>query len=238
MTPIAIVGMSTMLPDAPETGSFWRNVLARRDSMSDVPASHWLIEDYFDPNPAAPDKTYAKRGGFLGSVPFDPMAFGIPPNLLPSTDSTQLLALLVAKRVLDEASHGQLDKMNPERISVILGATSAQELVVEMGARLQRPIWAQALREHGYDEAEIDAVCSRIASLYVPFVESTFPGLLGNLIAGRIANRFNLGGTNCVTDAACASSLAALSMGLAELELGHADLVVTGGVDAMNDPLM
>ncbi|CAK0780429.1 enediyne polyketide synthase [Gammaproteobacteria bacterium] len=206
--------------------------------MSDVPASHWLIEDYFDPNPDVPDKTYVKRGGFLGSVPFDPMTFGIPPNLLPSIDSAQLLALLVAKRVLDEASHGQFDKLNPERISVILGATGSQKLMVEMGARLQRPIWAQALRELGHDDAEVEAVCARIASLYVPFVESTFPGMLGNVIAGRIANRFNLGGTNCVTDAACASSLAALAMGLAELELGHSDLVITGGVDTINDPLM
>lgn len=238
MIPIAIVGMSTLLPDAVDTASFWRNTLSGRDCMREVPPSHWLVEDYFDPNPAVPDKTYAKRGAFLPAVPFDPLAFGIPPNMLPSTDSAQLLALLVAKRVLDDASRGQFDKMNPERISVVLGATGAQELMVEMGARLQRPVWAQALRELGYGEDDVQNVCSRIESLYVPFVESTFPGLLGNVIAGRIANRFNLGGTNCVTDAACASALAALTMGLQELELGHSDLVITGGVDTMNDPSM
>jgi polyketide-type polyunsaturated fatty acid synthase PfaA len=238
MIPIAIIGMSTLLPDAVDTGSFWRNILAGHDCMRDVPPSHWLIEDYYDPNAAIPDKTYAKRGAFLPDVPFDPLAFGIPPNMLPSTDSAQLLALLVAKRVLDDASRGQFDKMNPERISVILGATGAQELMVEMGARLQRPVWAQALRELDYNDDEVNEVCTRISSLYVPFVESTFPGLLGNVIAGRIANRFNLGGTNCVTDAACASALAALSMGLQELALGHSDVVITGGVDTMNDPSM
>ena len=41
--------------------------------------------------------------------------------------------------------------------------------------------------------------------------------MLGNVIAGRIANRFDLGGTNCVVDAACASSLSALKMALSEL---------------------
>ncbi|HMM33908.1 MAG TPA: beta-ketoacyl synthase N-terminal-like domain-containing protein, partial [Thermoanaerobaculia bacterium] len=51
-------------------------------------------------------------------------------------------------------------------------------------------------------------------------------------------NRLDLGGTNCVCDAACASSLSALSMAVAELQLGHSDLVITGGVDTLNDIFM
>jgi acyl transferase domain-containing protein/NADP-dependent 3-hydroxy acid dehydrogenase YdfG len=58
------------------------------------------------------------------------------------------------------------------------------------------------------------------------------------VVAGRIANRFDLRGTNCVTDAACASALSALSMGLLELASGQSDLVITGGVDTMNDIFM
>ena len=65
----------------------------------------------------------------------------------------------------------------------------------------------------------------------MPWQEDSFPGLLGNVVAGRIANRLDLGGTNCTVDAACASSLAALSAAANELALGRADLVVTGGVD-------
>ena len=60
---------------------------------------------------------------------------------------------------------------------------------------------------------------------------------LNNVIAGRIANRLDLRGTNCTLDAACASSLAALKMGAQELWLGEADLVVAGGADALCDPL-
>jgi malonyl CoA-acyl carrier protein transacylase len=227
--------MGALFPDATDVRSFWRNILSGRDSMSDVPATHWLIDDYYDKNPAKPDKTYARRGAFLPTVPFDPMAFGIPPNMVPSTDTAQLLALIVAKQVLNDAARGDFARMDPERISVILGTTGAQELMLEMTARLQRPVWAQSLRELGHSEEDIDAACTRIEQMYVPWVESTFPGLLGNVIAGRIANRFNLGGTNCVTDAACASSLSALSMAMQELELGHSDVVIAGGVDTMND---
>ena len=58
------------------------------------------------------------------------------------------------------------------------------------------------------------------------------------MVAGRIANRLDLGGTNCVTDAACASSFSALSMAVNELWLGHSDLAITGGADTMNDIFM
>src|SRR5262249_17906981 len=95
-----------------------------------------------------------------------------------------------------------------------------------------------ALREHGLPEDEVQALCDRLANHYVPWQESTFPGLLGNVIAGRIANRFDLGGTNCILDAACASSLAALAMAGDELRLGKADLALTGGVETLNDIVM
>ncbi len=61
-----------------------------------------------------------------------------------------------------------------------------------------------------------------------------FQELLGNVIAGRIANRFDLGGLNSVVDAACASSLSALKMAVSELLEGRADMMITGGVDTDN----
>ncbi len=94
------------------------------------------------------------------------------------------------------------------------------------------------MRANGIPEDEAQAICNRIADSYVPWTEASFPGLLGNVIAGRIANKFDLGGTNCVVDAACASSLSALSMGLSELYLDQADMVIVGGVDTLNDILM
>ena len=87
-------------------------------------------------------------------------------------------------------------------------------------------------------QEELKTFSERIAAGYAPWQENTFPGLLGNVVAGRIANRFDLGGTNCVVDAACAGSLAALEIGLNELYLGDSDMVIAGGVDALNDILM
>ena len=236
--PVAVVGLSALLPGSKDGHGFWRDVLAGRDLITDVPPTHWLIEDYYDPDKSAPDKTYAKRGAFVPQVDFDPLEHGVPPTIVPATDTSQLLALIVAKQVLADATQGQFDKLDRDRVSVILGVTSAQELLVEMGARLQRPIWVKALREEGLLEDEVQKICDRIASSYTPWQESTFPGVLGNVIAGRIANRLDLGGTNCVTDAACASSFSALAMGAQELYLGDSDLVITGGVETFNDIFM
>ena len=67
--PIAVVGVSALFPGSTEAGGFWRDILAGRDLITDVPETHWLVEDYYDPDPSAPDKTYAKRGGFLPRMP-------------------------------------------------------------------------------------------------------------------------------------------------------------------------
>lgn len=235
--PVAVVGMSAIYPGEPGLAGYWRTVAGGRDAISEVPPSHWLIEDYFDPDPNAPDKTYCKRGGFIDPVPFDPVQFGLPPNALPATDSAQLLALIAAKQLLDQAMHPGA-AVDLDRVDVVLGVASTTELVCHMNARLQRPIWRKAMLENGLPEDETDQICHDIAEHYAPWQESTFPGLLGNVVAGRIANRLNLGGSNYVTDAACASSLSALQVALHSLYLDEADLVLTGGVDALNDVMM
>ena len=236
--PVAVIGVSALFPGSLDVGGFWRDILAGRDLITDVPPSHWLIDDYYDPDPSTPDRTYGKRGGFLPDVPFNPVEFGIPPSILPATDTAQLLALMVAKQVLEDAAQGDFANLDRERISVILGVTSAQELMLHMASRMQRPIIEKSLRDEGLPEDVVQAVCARVGEHYVPWQESTFPGLLGNVVAGRIANRFDLGGTNCVTDAACASSISAMSMALNELHLGQSDVVICGGVDTMNDVSM
>jgi malonyl CoA-acyl carrier protein transacylase len=237
-SPLAVVGASALFPGQPGSAGFWRNILAGQDLIRDVPPTHWLVDDYYDSDPAVPDKTYCKRGGFLSPVEFDSLEFGVTPHALPATDTSQLLALIVARQVLEDATRGQFERLNRDRVSVILGVASGTELLGSMVSRLQRPVWAKALRESGIPDDKIAGICDRIATNYVPWQESTFPGLLGNVVAGRIANRFNLGGTNTVVDAACASSLSALAMAANELHLGQSDLTIVGGVDTLNDILM
>jgi PfaD family protein len=236
--PIAIVGLGALFPKASSLQEFWKLLRTGDDAVGDVPNTHWSLADFYDADPKSPDRTYAKRGAFLPTTSFDPTEFGIPPAILEATDTSQLLALVVARMALEDAGYGEDVAWNRARASVLLGVTGTQELVISLGARLGHPHWKKALKDAGVDEETAQDVVARIGASYVGWQENSFPGLLGNVVAGRIANRFDLGGTNCVVDAACASSLGALHLGIAELESGRTDLVLTGGVDTLNDIFM
>ena len=80
--PIAVVGMASLMPDAKELSSYWDNIVERMVSIVDVPADRWSIDDYFDADPRVPDKTYCKRGAFIPDIDFNPVEYGLPPNIL------------------------------------------------------------------------------------------------------------------------------------------------------------
>ncbi len=238
MTPVAIIGMGCFFPKSPGLKEYWRLLFHGEDAITEVPETHWSAEDYFDNDPKRPDHVYCKRGGFLSPIPFDPSEFGIPPASLEATDTSQLLALTAAKRALEDAGYGESREFDRDKVSVVLGVTGTQELVIPLSARLGHPKWRKALKDAGIPSDKAEEVIERIGEAYVPWQENSFPGLLGNVVAGRICNRLDLGGTNCVVDAACASSMSAIHLALLELISGRSDMVVSGGVDALNDIFM
>jgi acyl transferase domain-containing protein/NAD(P)-dependent dehydrogenase (short-subunit alcohol dehydrogenase family) len=236
--PVAIIGMGSMFAKSRNIKEYWRTLLNGIDCITDPPATHRQLQDGFDSDPKRPDHIYCNRGGFLPTVPFDPTEFGIPPAALEATDTSQLLGLVAAKMALSDAGYGDDREFDREHTSVILGVTGTQELVISLGSRLGHPLWRNALANKGLSEAQKTSIIADISNSYVPWQENSFPGLLGNVVAGRICNRLNLGGTNCVVDAACASSLGAVHLGLMELNAGKSNMVVTGGVDTINDIFM
>ena len=157
---------------------------------------------------------------------FNPLEFGILPNALEATDTSQLLSLVAAQAALKDAGYLERE-INRDRVSVILGVTGTLELVIPLGARLGHPIWRKALKEAGLGDDISQDVVERIGRGYVEWQESSFPGLLGNVVAGRIANRFDFHGTNCSVDAACASSLSAIHLAAMELASGRSDMVLS-----------
>ncbi|NDJ25064.1 acyltransferase domain-containing protein [Nostoc sp. B(2019)] len=231
---IAIIGMASIFPQSKNLQEYWEKIVQKVDCITDVPPSRWSIEDYYDPNPRTPDKTYCKRGGFIPEIDFNPLEFGLPPNILEVTDISQLLGLVVAKAAIEDAGYGESRQFNRQRTGVILGAATGRQLAVPLGARLQYPVWEKALKSSGLSNEDTQKIIEKIKSAYVQWEENAFPGMLANVVAGRIANRLDLGGTNCVVDAACASSLSALKMAVSELTEHRADMMLTGGVDTDN----
>ena len=239
-SPIAIIGMGCIFPESRNLKEYWRLIFNGIDAIGPVPEdSHWKLTDYFDEDPACPDHTYCKRGGFIPDIAFDPLRYGIPPKNLQATDTSQLLGLEVARMALEDAGYPPgHDLLQTRKVNVILGVTGTQELVIPLGARLGHPFWKQALEEAGIAPDLRQEVLDRIQGSYTQWQENSFPGLLGNVVAGRIANRLNLSGTNAVSDAACASSLSAIHTAVMELQAGRCDMSISGGVDTLNDIFM
>lgn len=229
---VAIVGMACILPKAPDLETFWENILCKVDAVSEIPKDRWNSDLYFDSDPKAKDKIYSKWGGFLEDVPFDPVQYGMPPASLRSIEPVQLLALEVVRAALKDA--GYLDRpFARERTSVILGAGGgAADLGLAYGARSFMPVLEDLPEFRGRTSEILDRLDGRLPE----WTEDSFAGILANVSAGRVANRFDLGGSNFTVDAACASSLAAVSLALKELECHTSDMVIVGGIDTMQNP--
>ncbi len=235
--PIAIVGLSALFPKSRNLREFWSNVVSAADCIDDVPAGHWDVDEHYDPDPTVPDKTYARRGGFIPDTPFNPLEFGLPPNTLEVTDVLQLLSLVVARDLLKDAGAEQpwYDK---SRTGVVLGITGANQLTQPLTARLQSGVLKEVVRSCGLSQRDAEEIVAKFRLAYAPWEENSFPGMLGNVVAGRIANRFDLGGINMTVDAACASSLGAVRTAVSELVEHRADTMIVGGCDAENTIFM
>ncbi|AIM38336.1 erythronolide synthase [Sphingobacterium sp. ML3W] len=224
---VAVIGMECIFPGAKNLEEYWRNIILGKDSVTEVPDERWNKDLYYHPDVDGPDVSHSKWGGFIPKIDFDPLAFGIPPQSLAAIEPTQLLTLLVAKRAMDNAGYGD-KSVNRENISVIIGAEGGNDL-------------ANSYSFRGYYKQVFGELHEEVKIALPHTTEDSFPGILANVIAGRITNRLDLGGRNFTVDAACASSLAAVDLACQELILGKSDMVLAGGADlhnGINDYLM
>ncbi|HEX2467625.1 MAG TPA: beta-ketoacyl synthase N-terminal-like domain-containing protein, partial [Solirubrobacterales bacterium] len=236
----AIVGVSAIMPDAPDAAAFWRNVTTGRYSISDVDPERWDPELYYDPDPKAPEKTYSKIGGWVREWEWDPFGWKlpVPPKVADGMDDAHKWAVACTRMALTDA--GWPDRpLDLDRTAVIIGNALSGEKHYLTALRIMFPELAREL-ERTASFAELPAdVRSTIESelranfeSWLPVItEDTMPGELGNCIAGRVANLFNLHGPNFTTDAACASALAAMDATVDGLLANEFDVAITGGVD-------
>ena len=161
-TSIAVIGIGTLFPGAIGNHGLWHSIVDREDLFTDVPVTHWLTDDYYDPDKTKPGKTYVRRGAFIGDTPFDPLEFGIPPSQLSAIDTAQLLALVVARRVLDEACHMEFTFDRPRPYQRHYGRLRRKRTDGIHVAEFGYPHWAKALREAGIPDEQAKAIVDRI----------------------------------------------------------------------------
>lgn len=220
---VAIIGMAVHVPGANDAQGFWRNILDKRNSISEIPKDRWDHRIYNN-DPTADDAVTSHHGGFMDGMLFDPLHFGIPPKSVPNIAPGQLLTLEAVRRAFDDAGYADRD-FDRENSSVIIGGEDA-------GGFLGNALATRAFAPLLTDAESVREIQERTPS----WTEDTFPGALTSVVAGRIANRFDLGGANYTIDSACASSITALSLATDELSSGRSNLVVLAGIDTTQTP--
>ncbi len=237
-TDIAIIGMSALFPGARDMQAYWQNILNKVDAVSQA-ADKWT-NTYFDANSQENDRIYTSKGGFLGDLAqFEPMEFGIMPNSVDGADPDHFLALKVSRDALKDS--GYLDRpFNRHKAGIILGRGTyvnrgfgnwmQHGMVVDQTLKL-----LQQLNPH-LDVDTLTQIRQELKASLPPFTAEMSPGLVPNIVTGRIANRLDLMGANYLVDGACASSLIAVELAIKELQSERCDLMLAGGVQASTPP--
>ena len=237
---VAVVGLGTIMPEAPNVDRFWDNLKSGRYSITDVDPERWDPALYYDPDPATEDATYSKIGGWVRDwewKPFD-WKLPIPPKVAAAMDDGQRWGVACTHSLLGDYGYPERP-LDPDRTAVILGNAMAGEKHYVTSLRVFFPEFARELEEaasfRDLPEEVRKAILAEtrrgVRERTPPITEDSMPGELANVMAGRIANVFNLHGPNYVVDAACASAMAAMSAAVEGLEEYDYDAVITGGID-------
>ncbi|MCC5977821.1 MAG: KR domain-containing protein [Salinarimonas sp.] len=120
---VAIVGIGAVLPGAEDADAFWRNLLAGRDLVREVPAERWSIERFF----AQKDDrgTPSKWGAFVDGLEyFDATDFGLPASAGEATDPLVRLALWAARGAICDAGL-RTEDLRGARAGVYMGSRVA-----------------------------------------------------------------------------------------------------------------
>jgi acyl transferase domain-containing protein len=239
---VAIVGMACIFPGASDLKSYWRNIVSKVDAVGDPP-DDWGADTFYDPNSTENSRIYCKRGGYLGELAaFDPIEYGVMPNSVDGGEPDHFLALRVAHEAMADAGYYG-DGARPfvrDRVEVILGRGAyinrgftnlvQHGLMVDQRLRLL----SQLHPEHTGDE--LARIRRELVAGLPPFNADMAPGLVPNILSGRIANRLDLMGSNFTIDAACASSLIAVDRGMQDLLNRRCDIALVGGVHCSTPP--
>ncbi len=241
---IAVVGIACRYPDAESPDQLWQNVLAGRRAFRRLPDERMRREDYYSADVKAPDRHNALKAAVIEGFEFDRVKHKIAGSTFRSTDMVHWLALDTAAKALEDAGFPEGKGLGDLNAGVVIGNSLTGEFSRANIMRLRWPYVRRtvgaALREQGWDDAELAEFLGRLEQRYKqPFPaigEDSLAGGLANTIAGRICNHYDFKGGGYTVDGACSSSLLSLVTVANALSSGQMDVGIAGGVDLSIDP--
>jgi 3-oxoacyl-(acyl-carrier-protein) synthase/NAD(P)-dependent dehydrogenase (short-subunit alcohol dehydrogenase family)/acyl-CoA thioesterase FadM len=222
---IAVVSLGCMLPGgAKDPEAYWRNILQGVSGIADPgQLQPGLVADFAGPA-GTPDRTYTLLTGLVRDSDLVP-----PPGLEPARFQQYVREQKLLAIALSQAVRGLEAALisRSGRIQCLLGSTGDGSseydtaLCLEAGEAL--------LRARGMSGPEVDTL-ARVAREALG-VEARSAELAPHPTLQRVVSDVvGRGVPTMLLDAACASSLYAIALGMKALELGETDLVFAGGV--------
>jgi acyl transferase domain-containing protein/NADPH:quinone reductase-like Zn-dependent oxidoreductase len=203
---IAVVGIACRFPGAADTEGYWRLLCGQMDAISEVPKARWDVDAYYDPDPDVPGKMSTRYGGFIEGIDQFDPLFF-------GISPREALALDPQQRLLLEMSWQALEDAGIQATAL---AGSRTGVYVGISTNDYQQLLAHA------GAAVIDAYLGT--------------GNAHSVAVGRVSYVLGLEGPALAIDTACSSSLVALHQACDGLRLGHCDLALAGGVNALLTP--
>ncbi len=232
---IVVAGLGVFLPGAKNTEEFWEKLTSGEKQLSDVPKTNFDNDAYANLGKDSFYRMPKVKVGVVKDYKFNNLKYRMPPKMVKSIERGQIFGLEAASEALE--SSGLLEQLgnSSNRVGVILG-TIAGERQSKNIVRTRKALIGNILNTcSGLKPAQRKKISSAVVEAIRKTIpennEDTTPGLLSNIISGRIANYFGLNGANYVIDASCASGFIAMRNAARNLKTKEMDFVLAGGVD-------
>ena len=205
---VAVVGMGVVVPGAGDPDEFWRLRTGGQVTFSE-PGDRWDLDCFYSPDPAAEDRTYSRKGGYI-TAPHRPH------------DPSEEFTAHWLRTALGQALQG-VHRGADDRWSFVVGYTAdgsqhLEEALVAAGLR-------RRMRTAGVED---------LISAELPHRGDDPAQLLPHLVGRRAAEGLLPEGTEpLMVDTACSSSLYSIDLGMQDLLSGHRDIAVCGGAFAL-----
>nr|WP_013933285.1 SDR family NAD(P)-dependent oxidoreductase [Pseudoalteromonas sp. SANK 73390]CBK62733.1 tmpD [Pseudoalteromonas sp. SANK 73390] len=203
---IAIVGIAGRYPKANSLHEFWQNLVQGIDAITEIPASRWDHNRYFDERKGVLGKTYSKWGGFIDGVDeFDPLFFNISPHDAEFMDPQERIFLQCAYHALEDAGYADIHCSQP-------GASKLGDHVgVFVGVM--------------YSEYQLYGAQQGVLGTPISLGGSAAS------IANRVSFSLNFTGPSLAVDSMCSASLTSINLACESILNGQCDAAVAGGVN-------
>lgn len=108
--PIAIIGMSCVMPQSDDKNEFWNNLIEGKDLITEIPPERWDYKAFNSHDGTDDNTTVSKWGGFMREVDkFDCKFFGISPKEAELMDPQQRLFIQTIWHTIDDAGYSPKD---------------------------------------------------------------------------------------------------------------------------------